>query len=190
MPSSLLTMESVNMICGDTGDASAPGVSTHLEISELKLPTLEENYVDHTAGGAPVQIEIPMYWNKLEATFNLAGFNPAVMVMIGQQARALQRFTAYGLVRDRRTSAALQALAIFECRLGRVNPTNFRKGNLMHHEYSLKSIVHYELYLQETLGAEPTELVFWDFFTSVRRVGGVDENAEQNTILAIPGVAI
>ena len=190
MPATLYTMESVNMICGDTGDAAAPGISTHLEISELKLPSLEENYVDHTPGGAPVQIEIPMYMNKLEGTFTLAGWNPAVMSMIGQQARALQRFTAYGLIRDRRTSQALQALAIFEGRLGRVNPTNFRKGDLMHHEYSIKSIVHYELYMQEVVGAEPSEIYFWDFFTSVRRVGEVDLNAEMNTILAIPGTAI
>jgi Bacteriophage tail tube protein len=190
MPATVYTMEAVNMICGDTGDASAPGISTHLEISELKLPALEENYVDHTAGGAPVQIEIPMFMNKLESTFSLAGWNPAVMSMIGQQARALQRFTAYGVIRDRRTSQGLQALAIFEGRLGRVNPTNFRKGDLMHHEYSIKSIVHYELYMQEIVGAEPSEIYFWDFFTSTRRVGEVDLNAELNTLLAIPGVAI
>jgi Bacteriophage tail tube protein len=190
MPASIFTMESANMICGDTGDASSPGISTHLEITDLKLPGLEENYVDHTAGGAPVQIEIPMFQNKLEATFTLAGWNPAVMAMFAQAARALQRFTAYGLIRDRRTGMALQAFALFEGRLGRVNPTNFRKSDLMQTEYAIKSIVHYELYMQEVLGAEPTEITFWDFFTSTRRQGGVDLNAEMNPILAIPTVAV
>jgi len=183
-------MEAVNMICGNAGDAASPGISTHLEISELKLPTLEENNVDHTAGGAMLQIEIPMYVNKLEATFNLAGWNPDVMAYFGQQAANMQQFTAYGLVRNRHTSEALRAIAIFYGRLGRVNPTNFRKGDLMHHEYSLKSIIHYELYLQEVVGAEPEEIYYVDFFTSEFRSGGVPLTAEMNTILAIPGTAL
>ena len=190
MPATLYVMESANMMCGDTGDAAAPGISTHLEIQDLKLPGLEENYVDHTPGGAPIQIEVPMHINKLESTFTLAGWNPAVMGMFSQAARAMQRFTAYGLIRDRRTGIGLQAIAIFEARLGRVNPTNFRKGDLMAHEYSLRSIVHYELYMQQVEGSEPTEITFWDFFTSTRRQGGIDLNAELNTTLAIPGVAI
>jgi phage tail tube protein FII len=190
MPATIYTMESVNMICGDTGDAAAPGISTHLEIIELKLPMLERNYVDHTPGGAPVQIEVPMYINRLESTFTLAGWNPAVMSMIAQEARALKRFTAYGLIRDRRTNNGMQALSIFEAQLGRVNPTNFTKGGLQNMEYSLRSIVHYELYMQETIGVEPTEIYFWDFFTSTFRVGDVNLNAELNQLLAIPGVAI
>ena len=190
MPATIFTMESANMICGDTGDASAPGISTHLEITDLKLPGLEENYVDHTPGGAPVQIEVPMFQNRLEATFTLAGWNPAVMSMFASWVRSLNRFTAYGLIRDRRTGMGLQAIALFEARLGRVNPTNFRKTDLMQMEYSLRSIVHYELYMQQVVGAEPTEIVFWDFFTSTRRQGGVDLNAELNPILAIPSQAV
>lgn len=193
MAASIYTMESVNMVCGDTGDQSAPGISTHLEISDLKLPAIERNYVDHTAGGAPIQVEVPMFINRLEATFTLAGWNPQVMGMVAQEARALKRFTAYGLIRDRRTNYSHQALALFEAQLGRVNPTNFRKGDLQHMEYSLRSIVHYELYLQEFLAggpSQPTEIYFWDFFTSTWRVGGVNLNAELNTILAIPAVAV
>lgn len=190
MAASLYTMESCNMVCGDTGDATAPGISTHLEISELKLPALEENYVDHQPGGAPIAIEVPMFINRLEATFNLAGWNPGVMSMIGQSARAMQRFTAYGLIRDRRTGVGLQSVAIFEARLGRVNPTAFKKGDMMSHEYSLRSIVHYELYMQNLPDSAPEEIYFWDFFTSTRRIGSVDLNDDLNRILAIPGVAI
>ena len=178
------------MVCGDTGDAAAPGISTHLEITNLKIPMLEINYVDVTPGGAPVQIEVPMFMNKLEATFTLAGWNPAVMAMIGQTARALQRFTAYGLIRDRRTSAALKSVAMFECQLGRVNPTEFRKNNLQEFEYALHSIVHFELYMQEQAGVEPAEIYFWDFFTSDFRIGRVNVNTDLNAILAIPGAAV
>jgi phage tail tube protein FII len=189
MAASIFTMESANMICGDSGDASAPGISTHLEITNLKLPGLEENYVDHTPGGAPVQIEIPMFQNKLESTFALAGWNPGVMSMFGSWTRTLMRFTAYGLIRDRRTGTGLQALALFEGRLGRVNPTDFRKSDLMQTEYSIRSITHYECYMQEVVGQDPAEITFWDFFTSTRRQGGIDLNAEMNPILAIPSQA-
>ena len=189
-------MEGANLICGDTrspaagGDSSgttAPGSSTHLVLQELKLPALEENYVDHTPGGAPVGIEVPTHINKLEATFNLAGWDPNIMTFIGQNNPFLQRFTAYGLIRDRRTSNALGATAVIEGRMGRVNPTAFSKGNLMSHEYSIKSIVHYELWMQLTPGqATPTEVYFWDFFTSRLRSGRVELTNDMVRLLAIP----
>lgn len=192
----IYVMESANLICGDTrsavpGGMSAPGISTHLVLQELKLPAMEENYVDHAPGGAPIAIEIPTHQNKLEATFNLAGWDPSLMSYIGQNDPYYQRFTAYGLIRDRRTSRALQAMAVIEGRLGRVNPTAFSKGTLMHHEYSIKSIVHYQLTMQLTPnGQMPMEIYFWDFFTSVRRVGGKDLNKDMIRLLRIPGNAV
>jgi phage tail tube protein FII len=188
----IYVMESANLICGDTrsavpGGVSAPGISTHLTLQELKLPAMEENYVDHAPGGAPIAIEVPTHMNKLEATFNLAGWDPGLMAYIGQNDPYYQRFTAYGLIRDRRTSKALQAMAVIEGRLGRVNPTAFSKGNLMAHEYSIKSIVHYKLTMQLTEnGQTPFEIYHWDFFTSKRRIGGKDLNRDMINLLRIP----
>ena len=189
--STIYVMESANMICGNSGGrGSAPGISTHLVLQELKLPTLEENYVDHAPGGAPVAIEIPTHQNKLEATFNLAGWDPKIMSYIGQNDPTYQVFTAYGLIRDRRTSRAHQAKAVMEGRLGRVNPTAFSKGNLMSHEYSIKSIVSYKLLMQEQANGPLDEIYWWDFFTSVRRVGGKDLNRDMIRMLAIPANAV
>jgi uncharacterized protein len=185
----IYVMESANLICGDTRGSSAPGISTHLVLQELKLPGLEENYVDHAPGGASIAIEIPTHMNKLESTFNLAGWDPALMSYIGQNDPYYQRFTAYGLIRDRRTSKALQAMAIMEGRLGRVNPTAFSMGNLMAHEYSIKSIVSYQLYMQLSENGQLDEIYDWDFFTSKRRIGGVETNRDMITMLAIPGNA-
>jgi len=184
------TMESANLICGDLGTSSAPGISTHLILQELKLPGLEENFVDHTPAGAPIGIEVPTHMNKLEATFNLAGWEPDIMVFIGQNEEKYQRVTGYGLIRDRRSSEALQATAVLEGRIGRVNPTAFRKGDLMAHEYSIRSITHYELYMQLEPDSEPMEIYFWDFFTSTRRIGGVDLNDDMIQLLAIPANAV
>jgi hypothetical protein len=116
-------------------------------------------------------------------TFNLAGWTPHVMTMIGQSNRQRQIFTAYGLVRDRRSGEAMEAKSVFEGRLGRVNPTSFRKGDLQSHEYSIRGITHYELYLGDD------EIYFWDFFISARRVGGEDLNQDMNAILRIPSSA-
>ena len=169
-------LEAANLFCGDHD----PTKSQHLNLHELKLPALEENYVDHSPGGAPIAIEIDTHINKLEATFTLSGWQPLVMTLIGESRRERQVFTAYGLIRDRRLGEAVEAIGIIGGRLGRCNPTAFSHGSLMSHEYSIKGITHYELYM----GGE--EIYWWDFFTSTRRIGGSDLNADFNQILRIP----
>jgi phage tail tube protein FII len=190
MGTTIYTLESANLICGNTGNKTAPGISTHLVLQELKLPALEENNVDHSPGGAPIAIEIPTHMNKLEATFNLAGWEPDVMVFLGREEKRYQKFTTWGLIRDRRSGDALQLYSVIEGRLGRVNPTAFSKGNLMAHEYAIKSITHYELWMQEIKGAELSEIYNWDFFTSTKVIGGEDQNKQLISLLAIPGVAV
>jgi uncharacterized protein len=176
MAGTIYIMEAANLFCGDEADSE----SQHLRLSEIKLPGLEENYVDHVAGGAPLAIEVDTHINKLEATFNLAGWQREVMTMIGRSERALQTFTAYGVIRDRRTGSALEGKAIMGGRLGRANPANWRRGDLQHHEYSIKGMVSYQLYLAGD------EIYNWDFFLNQRRIGGVDVNLDLNTILRIP----
>ena len=178
-------MEGANLICGSGGAGTAPGFSTHLVLSELKLPGFEENYVDHTPGGAPVGIEVPSHINKLEATFNLAGWDPMIMSFMGQNDPFYHTFTAYGLIRDRRTSEALQAMAVMQGRLGRVNPAAFSRGTLMHHEYSIKSIVHYSLVMELDKGSGMFPIYEWDFFTSDFIVGNVDINDDMTRVLAL-----
>jgi hypothetical protein len=69
-----------------------------------------------------------------------------------------------------------------------VNPTAFSKGNLMAHEYSIKSIIHYELWMQLDPGnATPSEVYWWDFFTSRLRVGQEELTDDLVRVLAIPG---
>lgn len=194
MPATVYVMESVNLICGDSGTEAAPGKSTHLTIAELKLPGMEENYVDFLPGGAPIAMEVPTHINRLEASFNLNGWQPEVMGLIAQSDISLQRFTAYGLIRDRRTGEACQSVAIMWGRLGRVNPTNFRKGDLQMYEYSIRSIIHYQLLMSLAKGQTPSEIYYWDFFSSQFRVtvNGVSTNVNEDmiNILAIPNTAI
>lgn len=173
--SNVFVMESANLFAGDHDAAT----SNHLSLLNLKLPGLEENTVDWNPGGAPVASEVETGINKLEATFNLAGWSPEVMKLIGITQRERQVFTAYGVIRDRKFGKAIEAKAVMQARLGRANPTEFSRGSLQQHEYSIKSIVHYELYM----GAD--EIYYWDMFTNEFRVGGVDINFDTNRILRI-----
>lgn len=193
MAQTLYTMEAAQLVCGDTGPEGTPGLQTFLRIRELKLPAIEENYVDHLPGGAPVAIEVNTNFNKLEATFTLAGWNPDVDGMIAPQDIQHQTFTAYGLVRDRRSGRALQAVAVMQGRLARSNPTAYRRGDILVEEYAIKGIVHYQLAMSLSPGASPTEIYYWDFFTSAFRVttDGYSRNVNEDMIIALaipPGV--
>jgi phage tail tube protein FII len=168
-------MEAANLFAGDHD----PSASNHLSLLELQLPSLEENMSDVVPTGAPIAVEVDTHILRLEATFILAGWQPQIMSLLGESDRMRGSYTAYGLVRDRRSGEALEARAIIEGRLGRVHPTNFRRGDVQNHEYSIRAITHYELYLAQI------EIYWWDFFTSTRRVGLRDLNADMNRILRI-----
>ncbi len=194
--STLYVMESANLICGQqNAGGTQPGVSTHLKILGLKLPALENSYTDVYPGGAPVGVEVPLYQNRYEATFTLAGWDDAVLKMMNNPGWQFQWFTAYGVIRDRRSGQALQARAQMQGEMGRANPTEYRKGDLHQWEFSIRAIVHYELYMQtdpeDAYGwSAGAEIYFWDFFAQERRIGGYDLNAVENSLLHIWGGAV
>lgn len=179
MANTVYVLEAVNLFVG----IHDPSASNHLVLQSLKLPGLEENFTDHTPTGAPVGTEVDTHVNRLEAGFNLAGWQPWVMQLFGSPDRRHRVFTAYAAVRDRRTGELLEAKAIMEGRLGRADPQNNERGTMHQMEYAIRALVHYEFYLGRD------EIYKWDFFTSVRRVGGVDLNADLNRILRIPASA-
>lgn len=162
----VFTMEAANLICGDTGPASQPGQSTLLVLQEMKLPGWEENYADYSAGGAQVNYEVNTNFNRLEATFTLHGWQPPIMGLLAQADFQEQVFTAYGMIREKRSGDALKAMAVMRGRLGRVNPTAFRRGDLMGHEYSIRGIWHYELWMAPSKNSELAPIYQWDFFES------------------------
>lgn len=147
-----LIMEGANLFVGND-----PTASNHLILSELRLPSLERNYVDHAAGGGAVAIEVDTHLNKLEASFTLAGWQPQV---IGFIHGGDQTFQIYGLVRDRRSGRALEAMAIIQGRIGRVTPSPYSRGTVMGHDYAIRAIMHYTL----TLDFQP--IFSWDWYSN------------------------
>ncbi|MCI5078703.1 phage major tail tube protein [Oricola sp.] len=174
--SNIYIMEAANLFCGDDD----PTASKHLTLTELQLPNLQEMYQDHHPGGSRVQIEVAVGIQKLEASFKLAGWDPDLLTQFGLGARALKRFTAYGVVRNKRTGTAIEAKAVLEGRLGRANPEAFQRGEMQGYDYAINEIMHYELHF------EGEEKFYWDFFTTDWRVDGASQNADERSILRIP----
>ena len=181
MPNSILTMEKANLYAG-----AAPtdtNASNHLVITECKLPALDEQYVEHRAGGAPVAVEIDTIISHLESTFILVGVTPQVMQLVGSWDTNQNLFFIYGLIRDRQSGEAAQAIAVIKGRLGRADPQNWQRGNVMHTNYAIRGIVHYELNIAGQ------QIYYWDFFNNQFLVGGEDRNADSNAFLATGSLA-
>ena len=177
MPNPVMIMDYANLFCG--AGPQDDNKSNHLVLTELNLPAMDVQYSDHRAAGAPVYIELDTGMARLETTFVLVGLTPQVMNLVNSWVLTERKFFAYGNVRDHNTGIAYQAAAAFIGQLGRADPQNFRKGDVMHTNYAIRGITHYEFALAD----QP--LVLWDFFTNTRFFGGVNKNVEINSNLHI-----
>ena len=173
--STIYVMEAANLFCGDHD----PTASKHLTLAELKLPPLQEMYQDHHAGGSQVQIEVAVGIQKLEPTFKRRGGAPDRVPQRGLGGSRQKVFTAYGVIRDKRTGTALEAKAIIEGRLGKIEPDAFQRGELQGHEYAINEVMHYELWFNEK------EKLLWDFFSTEWRLDGVSQNDDERRILRV-----
>jgi P2 family phage contractile tail tube protein len=153
-----LVLEAANLFCGDD-----PSGSNHLVLQELKLPTLEETYVDHAAGGADIAIEVDVQTARLEASFVLAGWQPTIVTWFALPAGQMT-FTAYGMLRDRLSGDPVEAIAVMRGRLGRVTPGPYHKAELQGHEYAIRAVTYYELTIDDQ------QIAFFDFFSPPRRL--------------------
>lgn len=174
--SNVFIMEAANLFVGDHD----PQNSKFLTLEELKLPDLQETMVDHTPGGGKFGVEFGVgVVEKLEPTFKLKGWDMPLLRNFGLGSKSRRPFTAYGVVRDKKTGKALEAKAIMEGRLSRVAPDAFTRGETMGHEYAINEVLHYELFF------DGSEEIYWDFFTNTFRLGGVDPDPDFNNILRI-----
>lgn len=174
--STIYMMEAANLFCGDHD----PTKSKHLTLSELQLPNLQEMFQDHTPGGSRAQIEIGMgVIQKLEPSFKLAGWDPDLMTQFGLGTGRSKVFTAYGVVANKRTGDKIEAKAVIEGRLGKIEAETFQRGEMQSHDYAINEVFHYELWF------DGREKFYWDFFSATWRIDGVDQNADERRILRI-----
>lgn len=171
-------LEGCNLFVGDHD----PNASKHLTLTELQLPTMEEMTADHHPGGSPFAIDVPVGYEKLEATFKLAGWDPDVLSMFGVGTRVAETFTAYGSLRDKLTGVSMQAKAVMTGRLGRAEPETFQRGELQGHDYAITSMIRYQLFL----GGR--EKFYFDFATAAWRIDGKVQNADERRNLMLPTI--
>lgn len=171
----MITIEACNLFAGDHD----PTASHHLEITELKLPELQEKYAEHEAGGARVAIEIATIIQKLDPSFKFIGTNPELLTQFGLGSKQTMTYTAYEVARDRLSGVASERKIVMRGRLGKVTEDAFKAGDLVHTDYAIMGLVHYELW------QAGNELLYWDFAANIWRVNGADQNADLNRILRI-----
>ncbi|OCC05272.1 phage tail protein [Labrys sp. WJW] len=174
--SSLIIQEAANIFLGD----DSPDNSKHRSLQSAKLPTLEELTQQHHGGGAIGAVEVGgLGLKELDSTFKLAGWDPQAMSMFGVGG-GRQNFTIRGLLRNKDlTNKAITVRAILNARLVTITPDEFKRGDLLGHDYALKEIFRYQLFY------DGSEKYFYDYLTSEWRVDGVDQNAEERAALGI-----
>ena len=176
--SNMFVLEAVNLFCGDAD----PTKSKFLTLTSMQLPAMEEATADHMPGGGVAGFTVGMgVLTALESGFNLAGYDPDMMSLFGLGSGERQVFTAYGVLKDKKTSNEIEAKTILHAILQNAAPDEFTRGELSGYEYSLREIVHYESYL------DGKEKHYYDAFTNQWRVDGVSKFQKRNRILRIPG---
>lgn len=172
----LYIQEGFNLYVGDNG----PDNNKKLNLESVKLPDLEEMTQEFYAGGAIGQISIGgMGLKALEASFKQKGWDPQTMAKFGIGRVNQEPFTVYGLVRDKNGNAPMQVKAVIRGRLTKIAPDELKRGDLFGHDYAIREILHYELYLNKL------EKYFYDFAGSDWRVDGVDQFADERAMLAL-----
>ena len=176
--SNFYVLEAVNLFCGDDD----PTKSKYLTLTSLQLPTMEEVMADHMPGGGVAGLSIGMgVLTALEAGFNLNGTDPHMLSLFGLGTDGRQTFTAYGVLRDKKTSEEIEVKSVMHALLGTVTPAEFTRGELQGYEYALREITHYESHF------DGVEKHYMDYFTNQWRVDGVSKFKKRNAILRIPG---
>jgi len=172
-----MVMDYANMFCGSGPQDDQ--ASNHLTLTEVKLPAMDVTYVDHRAAGAPIAIEINTVMARLECTFVCLGIVTQVSALVDSWLFGKREFFVYGNVRDQTTGEAYQAAAMMVGQLGRADPQNFRKGDVMHTNYAIREIIHYEFGVANQL------LYYWDYFTNTRVFGPDNMNSKINANLHV-----
>lgn len=175
----LLTMEAANIFCGVQAPDNINN-SNHLRLTDVKLPGMDEQYVDHRAAGAPVAIEIDTVFARLECTFTLAGWTEQVEELVASWGIDVNQYWIFGALRDRVTGDVYQATAAIYGRLGRADPQLWRRGDIAHWAYAIRGITKYKL----SVGND-APIYDWDYYASRFFVGGNDRIAQINAAIGI-----
>lgn len=160
------------------GAASDTEASKHLSITENTFAKLEEKTAEHHPGGSIGAVEIGgLGLNPLSHGFKLTGVDPQTQALFGV---ANTPWTSYAVLRDKQGNAPVEWKVVEWGRLVSLENDALKRGDLTGQTHMIKEIMHYEMWINGQ------EQYFYDFWSSVWRVKGVDRNQASNAILRIP----
>lgn len=171
----LWVLEGMTLYCGDDD----PSDGKFLTLKSIKLPAFTEVFVDHKPAGSRFNVKLSMGHEALECPFALEGYDPALMAQFGLGQRGKRHYTARGKLVDKLNDIDIPLEAIMYGKLGKVERKEYSRGELSGADYMISEIMQYQEYQNDT------ELYYWTFKTNAWRVNGVDQNASENSILAI-----
>jgi uncharacterized protein len=176
MAASVIIWEAANLYAGDNG----PNNSKHLTLQSIQIPQLKEKTEEHTPGGGIGAISIGMMsLEMLEVTFKLVGSDVQTKAQFGLGSNGSQFYTIYGALRDKNSGRAIERKLIVKGRLVECGEDEFSRGKLTTQDHKIAEVTHYELY------EDKAEVHYYDFFSSIWRVGRVNQLADVNAILRI-----
>ena len=177
--STIWTMDEANMYCG--ADPNDENASLHLKLTEVKIPGIDEQFVDHRAAGAPVAIEINTIIARFECTFQLIGLDNEVYSLVAPIRDLQTWFYIYGLIKDRQAGTLQQASAVMRGRLARVDPQVYRRNDTLHTNFAIRGITYF------AFSTAKDKIIWqWDFYNNFLQIGNQVVTAETNTTLHIP----
>jgi phage tail tube protein FII len=178
--SNIFVMEAANLFCGDHD----PTASNHLQLMNLQLPSLEQQTQAHGPGGGIMGVNFAMTMlSPLTFSFKLKGIDPGRLTLFGLGGVERRKYTAYGVIRDKRNNSQKSGVAVIEGVLVKIAPSSFSRADGVDHDYDIQEVTSYRLDIDNK------SVFSFDFFTSQFEVEGVSQTDLLNRILRVPATA-
>ncbi|MGQ2906747.1 MAG: phage major tail tube protein [Aliihoeflea sp.] len=121
----------------------ADRVSKIGQASEITLPVPTEKLEELRNAGMVMPIDIPMGYEKLEASFKLTGFDPQTITLFGLAVGQEREYMATGALAHE-DGTVVNATAYLRARLTKNDHGNWQPGEIGENEFSL-SVRYYKL---------------------------------------------
>lgn len=140
------------------------GVDYGYEIEEVMCPMPDQNFVEHSYGGAVMSAEVPMFKiGLLNPTIKFATHNPDVIGLLMKPPGVRDTFTFRSALVSELDGAVKPNLLIYEGQLAAPNPDQWSRDDKSGIEYTIKNVVYYRQEIADApiheIGLNPARMV-------------------------------